>query len=121
MTAAGRVHRGCGSDRGNRARWALVDPKPSIVPGTAAASRSPRRGTREPLAQGVQAGPDPVADPDLGVGAFDVVPYGLLAQHQGFGDLSVALSAGDQGEDLSLAVGEPGRERGRRLPGALPP
>jgi hypothetical protein len=62
---------------------------------------------------GADDGLGAVGDLELGKDVGDVVADGLLAQVQLFGDLGVRLVAGDEIQDLALAVGA-GRWPGRR-------
>jgi hypothetical protein len=47
------------------------------------------RATGEAVPRGVQAGPDPVRDPDLGIDVLNVIAHGLLGNPKGRGDLPV--------------------------------
>lgn len=64
-------------------------------------------GVDEALAYGVEDGLGPVVDVELPVDVGDVVSDGLLGDVEGSGYLLVAVAAGEGGDDLQLAAGEP--------------
>src|SRR5688572_16894036 len=57
-------------------------------------------------------------DAELGEDVGDVVAHGLLAEGQAAGDGVVVEAAGDEVEDLALAIGQLGERAGPAAPGA---
>ena len=75
----------------------------------------------EPVLHGEQRGRGPGRDADLGVGVLHVAVRGLGRDAQRARDLLGLQPAGQQADDLDLALGQPGRPRrrgGARCPAA---